>query len=234
VSQIDFPEWQLHRGYWQEGVRENTMEAFRQVKQKGCDMFECDVQLSRDGVPHVFHDFDLKRFFHVDQSVRATPSEDLQGLNVPTLEEVLTSSETPEFVNVEIKSIDFLARGVTLPILKVIGDHRENKTVLLSSFNPMCLFWAKRLLPQVPRALIVGSSRALLSWQFNVSVHLAEPDYINCSYRLIDRQDTRDRLLSFAKPVMVWTVNDPEKALFYLERGAISIISDILPPKSLK
>ena len=229
---MDFPLWQLHRGYWQEGIRENTMEAFRQAKAKGAQMVEMDIQISGDGVPHVFHDFDLKKFFHVDQKVNRTPSDDLEALNIPTLEEVLQSEDIPSCLNLEIKTIDFIAYGATRPIVDVIRQSDSNKTLLFSSFHPMALHWCSRLMPELPRALIVGSAKALMSWLFGLSVKLAAPNFINCRYGLIDEDLTRNRLLSFEKPIMVWTVNDYNKAAFYIERGARSIISDLAPPPS--
>jgi glycerophosphoryl diester phosphodiesterase len=49
-----------HRG-WHRDHLENTLEAFRAAYDAGCDMVEFDVQLSRDGVPVIFHDDDCKR-----------------------------------------------------------------------------------------------------------------------------------------------------------------------------
>jgi glycerophosphoryl diester phosphodiesterase len=54
--------------YWRIGHRgrhdahaENTLEAFRAAYESGCDLVEFDVQLSRDGVPVIFHDDDCRR-----------------------------------------------------------------------------------------------------------------------------------------------------------------------------
>lgn len=49
-----------HRG-WHKAHIENTMEAFRSAYLAGCDMVEFDVQLTRDGVPVIFHDDDCGR-----------------------------------------------------------------------------------------------------------------------------------------------------------------------------
>lgn len=228
---MEFPTWQMHRGYWRQGIRENTLEAFKQAKLAGCSMVEMDVQLSRDGIPHVFHDYDLKRFFHIEKKLGSVSSEDLDGLNIPRLVDVMQSNQVPTYINVEIKSIDLLCYGATKKICAVIGENLNNKAVLISSFNPMVLFWARRFLPSTPRALIVGNAKDLLSWKFKWSVQLAQPDYINANYRLIDEQQSRDTLISYSLPIMVWTVNEPEKAAKYLSRGAKSVISDIPPPK---
>lgn len=226
---MDFPNWQMHRGYWKQGIRENTLEAFKRAKVAGIKMVELDVQLSRDGVPHVFHDYDLKRFFHIEKRLDQVSSEDLNGLNIPRLVDVMQSNQVPPFLNVEIKSIDLFCYRIAQKICNVVAENLNNKTVLFSSFNPMCLYWTKRFLPEIPRALIVGNTRDLLSWKFRCSVALSQPQYINANYRLIDDQRSREVLVSYALPIMVWTVNDTDKADKYLSRGAKSVISDILP-----
>ncbi len=227
---MDFPKWQLHRGFWKEGIRENTMEAFRQAKLMECSMVELDVQRSRDGVLHVVHDWSLKRFFHVEQNVSQTKSEDLSGLNIPTLIEVLESDDVPKYLNIEVKSKGWWNYGISYELLKTLKDFNVNKKVLISSFNPMVLHWIKKLAPTVPRALIVGDPKVLRGRSFDWWMRLAEPHFINCHYKLIDDEYHRDLLLYYEKPLMVWTVNDHSKAQDYLRRGAASIISD-LPPR---
>jgi glycerophosphoryl diester phosphodiesterase len=49
-----------HRG-WQRRFPENTLAAVRGALEAGAGWIEVDVQLSRDGVPHLFHDPELKR-----------------------------------------------------------------------------------------------------------------------------------------------------------------------------
>lgn len=40
---------------------ENTLASFQKAFETGADAIECDVQLSKDGVPVVFHDYTLER-----------------------------------------------------------------------------------------------------------------------------------------------------------------------------
>jgi glycerophosphoryl diester phosphodiesterase len=74
--------WKVaHRG-WHGMHIENTMEAFRSAYEAGCDMVEFDVQLSRDGVPVVFHDDDCKRLAGRRENVFDLDWKDLQALNL--------------------------------------------------------------------------------------------------------------------------------------------------------
>lgn len=228
-----FPKWQLHRGYWQAGVRENTMDAFREAKKARCQMVEMDVQLSRDGVAHVFHDFTLKRFFHIDEPVKAQTSDDLEGLNIPRLEEVLLSDDVPEYLNIEIKTIDLWCLRIAKTICETIKEHGASKKILVSSFNPMCLFWAKQFLEDVPRALLIGDKPSLFDWKFKMSLFLSQPHFINARHTLVDDEESRSYLTSLGRPLMVWTVNEVSQAEHYLTHGAISVISDFLPTSNL-
>ncbi len=55
-----YPFWFAHRGAGK-AAPENTLAAFRLGAAHGYQGFECDVQLSRDGVPFLLHDDDLPR-----------------------------------------------------------------------------------------------------------------------------------------------------------------------------
>jgi glycerophosphoryl diester phosphodiesterase len=74
--------WKVaHRG-WHKVHVENTLEAFRAAYDAGCDMVEFDVQLSRDGVPVVFHDDDCRRLAGKPDNVFDLTWEELRGLSL--------------------------------------------------------------------------------------------------------------------------------------------------------
>lgn len=54
-------KYYAHRGFHgEEGIPENSMAAFKKAKGSGYGI-ELDVQLTKDGVMVVHHDYDLKR-----------------------------------------------------------------------------------------------------------------------------------------------------------------------------
>ncbi len=76
--------WKVaHRG-WHKTHVENTLEAFRAAYGAGCHMVEFDVQLSRDGVPVVFHDDDCQRLAGRRENVYDLTWEELRGLSLRT------------------------------------------------------------------------------------------------------------------------------------------------------
>ena len=60
---------------------ENTLAAFRMAIDAGADGIEFDVQLAKDGVPVVIHDFDLKRTGAYDVRVADLTSAELSGVD---------------------------------------------------------------------------------------------------------------------------------------------------------
>src|SRR4029453_15635249 len=91
------PSWLgfAHRGLHGPGVPENSLEAFREAIIATCGA-ECDVRLSKDGVPIVFHDANLRRLCANDARVDECDSGWLTGQmlldtneTIPTLADLL-------------------------------------------------------------------------------------------------------------------------------------------------
>jgi glycerophosphoryl diester phosphodiesterase len=105
-----------HRGRHEIHV-ENTMEAFGAAYAAGCDMVEFDVQLSRDGVPVIFHDDDCRRLAGRGESVFDLTWAELRKLElrrqpgrkgepayrIPSLEEFLAEyGKRPYYLELKI------------------------------------------------------------------------------------------------------------------------------------
>ena len=59
-----------------------------------------------------------------------------------------------------------MARKPVVQLVNDIKKYGSEKKVLISSFNPLVLFWLKQLKPDLPRALIVGDEKVLTGWLF--------------------------------------------------------------------
>ena len=70
-----------HRGLHGNGVPENSLLAFELACQRG-DGIELDVQLSRDGVVMVFHDYTLNRVTGVDKKLCDLDASELDRKSV--------------------------------------------------------------------------------------------------------------------------------------------------------
>ena len=137
-----------HRGLWDANRPENALSAFRAASAHGFGA-ECDVHLSSDGVPMVFHDFDLVRMtghsarLH-DLDCQTLSSLSLNGTDetIPTLQAVLDEmSGAPLLVELKAKrgtDIAALAAGT----LAVVSG---NDNLALMSFSTDLLREIRRL-----------------------------------------------------------------------------------------
>ncbi len=225
------PRLQAHRGYWKEGAQENTLDAFRAAKKKGALMFECDVRLSKDQVPVIFHDTDLNRLAGRANLVKDLTALELKQLvQAPTLQETLTDPGVPRFVNIELKSREKLDDPLERKVAEVINQTRAHSRVLFSSFNPMSLYRISLHLPEVPRALLVTEEddpensillkKMLLAPLIRIHLlHLDHKMVTEESMKIWQRQQV---------PVAVWTVNGKTEIQKYQKLGVISVITDTL------
>ncbi|MBO4548754.1 MAG: hypothetical protein J5758_06010 [Abditibacteriota bacterium] len=100
---------------------ENTLEAYKSAIEMGADYIETDIWLSKDGVPVMLHDGNLKRTGGVDKNVADMTFDEIRrievnyagkfgdkytGILVPSVEEVLTlCRDTGARVCLEMKTI---------------------------------------------------------------------------------------------------------------------------------
>ncbi len=151
-----FPWIIAHRGAMAEAP-ENTMPAFRLALERSADGIELDVQSSRDGIPVVFHDPDLKKISGSMHAVSSFLYEELCGMDfgawfdrsfsgeqVPSLEDVLIEFGAGPRLLIEIKpdsSADsgsfnrYLAKTVPDMVKKYIPQDFI-KRVMILSFDP--------------------------------------------------------------------------------------------------
>ena len=138
-----------HRGDWRHGP-ENSLAAMQAaLANPGCDGLEFDVRASRDGVPVLLHDETLSRVQGRPARVADLSVDELAGVGIPTLAEVLAAAGPEPFLDVELKGepvdavIDVLeaARGPDLA------------RAVVSSFEMATLEWVAARRPEWPRWL---------------------------------------------------------------------------------
>ncbi|MEZ0392206.1 MAG: glycerophosphodiester phosphodiesterase [Pseudobdellovibrionaceae bacterium] len=225
------PRMQAHRGYCGDGAQENTLAAFRAARARGALMFECDVRLSKDQIPVIFHDEDLLRLAGLHDKVSDLTAVQLKDrAQVPTLAEVLLDPQVPRFVNIELKSVKKLDDALERKTADVVRKLKAENRVLFSSFNPFSLYRISLHLPQVPRALLVTPSDEPENHYLLKHMWLAPFFSFHCLH-LDQAMVTESSMTFWAKkkiPVAVWTLKSKTEMQKYLQMGAISVITDVL------
>ncbi len=210
------------------GRPENSLSAVRAARDAGYGI-EIDLQLSRDGVAMVFHDYDLKRLAGQNGPIRQQSAADLAQLTllgseeaVPTLAQVLNAVDRQVPILIELKDQDG-GMGPNIGALEkaVAQDvHDYGGPVALMSFNPYSVAYLHELLPDIPRGLTTdGFEQA--SWPTLSAARQEElrriPDYdrtgasfISHNWRDLERGRVSD-LKKQGATVLCWTVRSPEE-----------------------
>lgn len=149
-----------HRGLHGRGLVENSRAAFDAALGEGHG-FECDVQISADGVPFVFHDYELDRLTTARGPVASHLAIDLDKVllngteeHIPRLNEILDrlGGRTP--ILIEIKSADRNITPLCLGVRRALEGYIGKAAIM--SFNPLVPAWFAIHAPHVVRGLVVS------------------------------------------------------------------------------
>lgn len=123
---------------------ENSMAAFQKAVETGYGI-ELDVQLTKDKVPVVFHDWTLERMCGEPGKIKDYTYEELQQFTllqskerIPRFKDVLdmVDGRTPLIVELKIESTDL----VLCPIVDVLLSKYKG-LYCVETFNPLGLLW---------------------------------------------------------------------------------------------
>lgn len=216
---------------------ENTMAAFDRALRGGAEGLECDIRLTRDGIPVIIHDRSLERTTGTREEVANLTLAEITRLDagswfdpgfsrerIPTLDQFLDLyGPLNLLLNLELKSEEASPGALAAEVLQRVSARSLEKSVILSSFDPEALEVCRRLNPAVRRGLIyleeTGEPWALARSLDCYSVH---PLFI-----YLGTAETRDIFNKFGLALFPWTVNGPAQALFLAEAGVEGIITDL-------
>jgi glycerophosphoryl diester phosphodiesterase len=247
IVQTSRPLVFAHRGGAGRGP-ENTLAACEQALKWGADGLECDVHLSRDGVPVVIHDATLERTTDLTGPVAARTAAELaradaafrfasnqgyprrgQGIGVPTLEDLLERfADTRVIIEAKHGGLP-LARALAAVIERTGATER----VCVGSFHRGALDALRAVAPQIPTSASEWEVRWTLyrSWlrwpAISSCPHVAfqVPEHAG-SLRVISPAFVR-QVHREGRIVQVWVVDDPADVRRLLDWGVDGIISDV-------
>src|SRR5215470_6990440 len=166
-------------------VKENTIEAFELALQHGCDGFEFDVRLTRDGRAVVCHDPKIK-------GVDIGRAGESQLRDLPEFAEVLGQFHRKAFLDIELK-----VTGLERLVVEALRRFPPERGYVISSFLPETL---DGLDPEVPKGVICETRKQLHRWP------LLKVGYVMAHWNLISEELVRQTHDSEAQ-ILVWTVN---------------------------
>ncbi|MFD2613284.1 glycerophosphodiester phosphodiesterase [Paenibacillus gansuensis] len=205
-----------HRG-WSGKAPENTLAAMRlALGEYYVDWMELDVQLTKDGVPVVIHDFTVNRTTNGRGRVKDKTLADIRALDagswysrefagerVPTLEEVLTLAKGRCKLNIELKNRAGLYPGIESKVAELILAHGMECDTVITSFDVKTIREVRRIHPEMPTGLIIDSRPS------DLLQRLREygADFLSISYKVLTAEFAEEAIRS-GFTVMAWTVNE--------------------------
>ena len=209
---------------------ENTLPAFNWAVENGCHGLEFDVQLSRDGVPFVFHDATLTRLTggRDKREVQGLSMDELRtislqnGGQIPALKDLLRFNEKL-VMNLEIKSAQAIESAVKFVKENALFDW------VVSSFLFDALVYTRSELPKQPIGYLLerGSleSMSMCVARAREQIERLKPDRIHLDDALATVPEL-DWLRSHVCPIHVWTVNEQKRGALLKTSGVAGIFTD--------
>ena len=208
-----------HRGLHSETVPENSIRAFEEAVDAGYPI-ECDVRLSVDGVPVVFHDSELDRMTDQRGFVSETTSEQLveyslldSDESIPRFETVLETVDGAVPLLVELKTA-----GKSGGLESAVTDRLDayDGEFAVQSFNPLTVAWFRTRRPGWPRGQLsgffdgsnVGFLRRSVMKRLLPNLY-TRPDFVGYNHENLPYPPVR-RVRKRGKPVLGWTVRSAE------------------------
>ncbi len=216
---------------------ENTLASFRAALNDGATKLECDVQLSKDGVPVLMHDATLLRTTGRPGVVAdytaaelggfdagAWQGDDWMGEPIPTLASVLAMIDGRAQLAIELKT-DGMERAV-VDVVHAAGVAPTAVAVYAWDLAPLRAIAA--LDDRLPRTLLVDAVPTSAAAQTALARAAAAAGVQALGVRNAPHVDGRfcARAHAAGVEVYVWTVNDPAELSRLARAGVDGVVSD--------
>jgi glycerophosphoryl diester phosphodiesterase len=243
---LGLPEFAIlgHRGA-PHAAPENTLESFLAAIQSGADGVELDVHLTKDRAPVVCHDPVLEGSGGAPITVAEISWEDLASREVLVegghaarlvrLEKVLSELPKDALVDIELKDLPLGNPSLAdSPIGEVVARYLEQHAFtdrcFVTSFYLPHLQKAKRSLPTLATGwLLAPGMRAIdalpMAAAHGIALLVTHDTGLPSDYDELARQIEQIESEGFF--TLVWTVNDPGRALDLKRAGASGVITDV-------
>lgn len=218
-----------HRGS-EYGV-ENTLEAVQGAIDSKADYAEVDILLSKDGIPMVIHDDNLKRLSGKNVNVydltaaqlsKLTLSQNDETGKISTLDEVIDYSRGKIDLLIELKLHGHERKNIVNTVVNVVEQNHFQRNCEIMSLEYDLVEDLKQHHPEYTVGYCVygnlGQARLNALRELNVDFLVIEESMASNSFIAQCNQAWL--------PVYVWTVNTKQSMESCLKMGAVGIITD--------
>jgi len=209
---------------------ENTIQSYLDAVEKGFRWIELDVLSTKDGALICSHNFDLERetdlvgYIHQTnlKAIKSAHTGVKKGYSgsfrIPRLVDVLSGVPDSIGLNIEIKYSSLFDFSGARALCR-LRERLNKRNVVISSFNPVILFYVKLFYGRAPIGFLVESTKYL--W----IVNWLHPTYLHPRADMIDSE-----LLRFCGKrnlgVLAWTVNNRSAIKWCFNNKVVGVITD--------
>jgi len=221
-----------HRGNSSEAP-ENTLSSFRSAAglKPAPSFVELDLHRSKDGVLIVSHDDDTLRTTGVPGMIREQTFADLKKLDagygkvygeqfkgekIPRFEEVLDAMKGTG-VGIMIECKQLLIEDAVVDLLRQRGELDKH---VIASFDELSIYRAKKLEPKAKTLFLTDSLSNTYIWRAKD----LNADIIGANFKSDPKDIEKAHKEGFK--VWVWTIDDEETMMKFIEAGADGIITN--------
>jgi len=206
-----------HRG-WSGRAPENTMAAIQlAMEEPWIDAIEIDVQLSRDGVPVLIHDYTLERTTngsgwvgdHTYAELAALDAgswfaPEFRGERIARLEEVLAAVRGKMKLDIELKKPAGRYEGLEETVAALIRRYNMHDQVFVTSFNHEAIRKIKAVDANLQTGLISYGLPTLIEEQLRYT----EATILALAYPYLEPEFVA-RMHDRGIRMIAWTIDDP-------------------------
>lgn len=235
-----------HRGLFDNTcyVPENSLLAFQKAIDNGYGI-ELDVQLTKDKVPVVLHDYNLERVCGENIQVSSLTFEELSTYklyhsseSIPSLAEALNLIDGQVPLMIELK-VGLSYTETCQKVANVLKPYKGQYCII--SFSPLALQWFKEKMPNVIRGQLstnffkddINGSPTIQFMLTHLLLNFASrPDFIsyNCKYESNPSLNICKNL--FGVPIAMWTVRNEEQYEELSQKYNMIVFDSFIPKPS--
>lgn len=232
-----------HRGFHNNASEnpENTLPAFERAARLGYGI-EMDVQLTKDGIPVVVHDYDLKRICGINKKVEDCLYEELKQYpiyaskeTIPSLREALrlVSGRVPLIIEIKVER---KFRKTCEKVAEALDYYHG--TYCIESFSPLAVWWFKIHRPQVLRGQLATNHRreGLKTPWFIEGIltncllnGFCKPDFIAYNYRFTGTFPVTVLRKFYKCKMAAWTIKSQKELEKHKKLFDVFIFDSFLP-----
>ena len=212
---------------------ENTYEAIQDANNSQVDYAEIDIQLSKDGIPIVFHDATLSRLSDVNKLVSDLTAAELEEItlsqnnhksNILTLENLIKKMKRDQLavgLLIELKPTQDNGEEMAHKVIDIIEQYKFSRQSIFMSLDYDSVQVIKKEKPQWWVGYCIYGSVGDIDdsiWQMDIDFLAMEENRASTAFI--------QKAVRHMIPIYIWTVDNTKKMKQYLDMGVCGLITN--------